>query len=350
MSAIGYEPHPFFARIARAKTLGNLHLDKINETEATILEGLNDPLDTRILPDTSLKFLEKLFPNKSLQHLLGAREFLHSRGLAEDPLAFLLLSRTLELSTHSQTDGIYKAPTSKKNALTPERAFNRVIDMVRTDTFATAGLMDRGEIDIFEKSSEQMSEVESESVSIVVTSPPYLNNFDFAEMTRMYFYFWGIASSWSEITDRVRNKLVTNTTTALKGHKDKQDYYRSTLPPSVHEELDEIVYILSKAKLQKAAKKDYDFLVYPYFSQINQILSECKRCLCKSSPIHIMVADAALYGVHIPTPQVLSTLMNEIGFLDVRCEFVRKRGHRWILDKREGSKRGLGEYHVSATS
>ena len=60
----------------------------------------------------------------------------------------------------------------------------------------------------------------------------------------------------------------------------------------------------------------------------------------------MMVSDAALYGVHLPAPQWLAQIMTECGFLDVQCEIVRPRGHRWILDKREGSPEGLGEYYV----
>ncbi|MCJ8342313.1 MAG: hypothetical protein MJH09_05625 [Cetobacterium sp.] len=41
--------------------------------------------------------------------------------------------------------------------------------------------------------------------------------------------------------------------------------------------------------------------------------------------------------------------MREIGFKDVAVEFIRKRGHRWILNKRDGAKEGLGEYHLTAT-
>jgi hypothetical protein len=60
----------------------------------------------------------------------------------------------------------------------------------------------------------------------------------------------------------------------------------------------------------------------------------------------MMVSDAALYGVHLPAPQWLATIMTEVGFCDVQCEMVRPRGHRWVLDKREGSAGGLGEYYV----
>jgi len=63
----------------------------------------------------------------------------------------------------------------------------------------------------------------------------------------------------------------------------------------------------------------------------------------------LMVADAALYGVQSARHSCCCETLREVGFRNASCSLVRKRGHRWILSKREGSQQGLGEYHVSAT-
>ncbi len=117
----------------------------------------------------------------------------------------------------------------------------------------------------------------------------------------------------------------------------------------LHTSLDLLVEELAARRSTKAGKKEYHFLVYPYFAQMTAVLRECLRCLHRGAGIHIMVADAALYGVHISTPQLLCETLAEVGFRNTSCSFVRKRGHRWILSKREGSQQGLGEYQVSAT-
>ena len=272
---------------------------------------------------------------------------MEDQGLSEDDLAFLVLSKTLDLSSHSQTDGIYKAPTSKKTPTPPTTAVKKTLESIRHDLLQLRTSY-AAQSRIYEKSSEHMEEVADSSVDIVVTSPPYLNNFDFAEMTRMYLYFWGIAHSWGDITDKVRSKLVVNTTTALKGHKARQEEHRSNIPSDLHSELDALVSALAGERKKRAGKKEYDYLVYPYFSQLLGILRECYRCMKRKAAIHIMVADAALYGIHISAPQFIARLLTTIGFQDTTCDLVRKRGHRWILEKRDGSKQGLGEYHVFA--
>ena len=98
----------------------------------------------------------------------------------------------------------------------------------------------------------------------------------------------------------------------------------------------------------RAGKKDYDYLVYPYYAEIQNVLTELYRTLKKGGEVHWVVADAALYGVHIKTHVHTAQLMRDIGFKDVVVNFVRKRGHRWILSKRDGAKEGLGEYHIIA--
>jgi len=345
LNAVGYEPHPVFLRIARAK-LPNPSWGRVNEIERVILSGLSRPTSLVTLPEAPRAFLAKLFDRTAIESLLGARDALVDQGLAEDDLAFLILSRTLDLSSRSQTDGIYKAPTSEKVARAPERSCRDIAELVRVDVGAWTPPPRNGRI--FPHSSESMPELESGSIDVIVTSPPYLNNFDFAEMTRMHLYFWGIANSWGEISRQVRSRLLVNTTTALAGHKDKQVAYREQVPVSVRARLDGLVSELRGKRAEKAGKKEYDFLVYPYFAQMTGVLRECFRVSRRNSETHIMVADAALYGIHISAPQLLAEIMESLGFENVSCSIVRQRGHRWILDKRDGSPLGLGEYYIHA--
>lgn len=202
----------------------------------------------------------------------------------------------------------------------------------------------------YNKSSTDLTEAKSDTIGVCITSPPYLNNFDYAEMTRMHLYLLGWAGSWREISTSVRNELITNTTTALKGKKgsENQSLHRSSLPAELLIELDEIVEDLGKERKTRAGKKEYDYLIYPYYSEIKQVLSELYRSLKQGGEVHWVVADAALYGVHIKTHLHTAQIMEQLGFKNIKIDFIRRRGHRWILSKRDGAKEGLGEYHINA--
>lgn len=346
--AIGFEPHPFFVRIARAKTSAPPTRSRLRHIEDVLLTGITAGCPARPLPDPARAFLAKLFDEPTLTQLLGARAALEDAGLHEDDLAFLLLSRVVDMCSKAQTDGIYKAPTSYKRAAAPLDAVRDVICEVWGDAQLVQESGTLPSAVIHQCSSEDMGLVGSGSVDVAVTSPPYLNNFDFAEMTRMHLYFWGICGSWREITEAVRSQLIVNTTTALNGHRDIQAEYRAAIPRSVLPELDQIVRALAIERQRRPGKKEYDLLVYPYFSQILRVLQETLRCLKPGSGTHVVVADAAFYGIHVSTPQLLASMMAEMGYSSVACTKLRDRGHRWILDKRDGSPTGLGEYHVSA--
>lgn len=348
-SAVAYEAHPFFAKISEAKVNSFQCWPRLVEISLTIERGIHKKDENRtLLPTAAEIFLGKLFHKDDLTALLSARNALETTGLAGDPLAFLVLSRVLDHVCLAATNGIYKAPTSTKRSLSPKAALSRVVSQLTDD--AKEALIHAEPSLVYSKSSESMVELTNDCVDLAVTSPPYLNNFDFAEMTRMYLYFWGMASSWGEITEKVRSRLIVNTTTALKGHKSLQEKYRASTPETIRKSTDDVVALLAKRKNEKAGKKDYDLLIYPYLSQMQQVLRETLRVLKPGASIHMMVSDAALYGVHLQTPHWLSEIMRQIGFSDVQCEMVRPRGHRWILEKREGSVRGLGEYYVSGRS
>lgn len=346
--AVGFEAHPFFVRIARAKTEPPPTESRLRAIEAALLNGIHAPEQASSLTESAEAFLGKLFEERTLRQLLGARAALEEAGMGADDVAFLLLSRVVDMCSKAQTDGIYKAPTSAKKADLPLNAIRTVIGEVRHDSALIAWSEKLPAAVLHHRSSEDMGVVETASVDVAVTSPPYLNNFDFAEMTRMHLYFWGTCGSWREITNAVRSKLVVNTTTALTGHRDIQSRYRDGIADSLLPDLDYIVAALAQERRVRAGKKEYDLLVYPYFAQMTRVLLEMQRCLANGGAAHIVVADAAFYGIHVSTPQFLASAMSEMGFQDVRCIKLRDRGHRWVLDKRDGSPTGLGEYHISA--
>ena len=68
--AIGFEPHPFFARIARAKVGGYPTMLRLELIEEVLLEGLQAPHPISSLPRPAETFLRKLFEECILEQLL----------------------------------------------------------------------------------------------------------------------------------------------------------------------------------------------------------------------------------------------------------------------------------------
>ena len=346
--AVGFEPHPFFARITRAKIDTYPKTSRLKSIEMILLKGIQSPRSADSLPDSAAVFLAKLFDDSVLMQLLGARAALESEEMEGDDIAFLVLSRVLDMCSKSKTDGIYKAPSSTRKAAAPRNAICEVIEEVQRDADSIARMDEFATAILHPVSSENMNLVKPDCIDVVVTSPPYLNNFDFAEMTRMYLYFWGICGSWREITREVRSKLIVNTTTALAGHREHQSKYRSEVVTPLLAQLDALVGDLAHKRTVRAGKKEYDLLIYPYFAQMTRVLRETLCRLRITGEVHMVIADSAFYGIHVNTPQLLAVTMSELGYRSVKCTKLRERGQRWILKKRDGSPTGLGEYHISA--
>ncbi len=170
--AVGFEPHPFFVRIARAKTESPPTRAQLQRIEVALLNGIEAPEKAAVLTESAEAFLVKLFEERTLRQLLGARAALEKVGLDQDDLAFLLLSRVVEMCSKAQTDGIYKAPTTAKKAASPVDAIRNVVEQVRHDSAQAEQAAALPNAILHEATSEDMSLVHPGSVNVAVTSPP----------------------------------------------------------------------------------------------------------------------------------------------------------------------------------
>ena len=347
--SLGIERNPIFYKLGlakvNAKTVVKYIAEIAEDFEATV--NLNHCLQNIIkLPVDAEKFLSKLFIEESLEILLELRNTVNDYVGDKNLAGFIFLSKVIDYVTHSKTDGIYKAPTSKKQYRTVLDSIRIVRDLFLEDI---SSINEHENMCELKFASSVDYPVESESLDLVVFSPPYLNNFDFAEMTRMQMYFWGEAGSWKEISDKHRNHMIVNTTTALKlvRKQESQDVLAQKLPPSLQKLLQPIVAELKTIKKTKPSKKDYDLIIYPYLAQMKEVLTHCYNGLRKNGEIHIVVSDAAFYGIHIDTQEFLAEILKDIGFRDVSVDQMRARGERWILEKRKSSGKQLGEYEIT---
>ena len=139
-----------------------------------------------------------------------------------------------------------------------------------------------------------------ESIDLIVTSPPYLNNYDYADRTRLETYFWGIYDNWGDITREVRDKLITAATTQIRLSEMNgigQCPNIAKVNPEIHRELLEIVRQLAVARKCKAGKKTYDLMVAGYFEDMLQVLQGAWAVLKPGRQFVLVLGDSgALWG------------------------------------------------------
>ncbi|MFQ4141436.1 hypothetical protein [Chlorogloeopsis sp. ULAP02] len=345
-STISCEANPYFADLATAKcqaVLGTVNPDEVFSILHQLVPYEGELTD--IYSVDALTFLKKIIPETELRVLVSAK-IRESEITTNNKLFYrLVVSTILELTSKSQTDGIYKAPTTKKKSYSFCDALLRIEAQVIEDFYSLPKKQNL-HCDFIKDSAHVLSSQPASIASLCITSPPYLNNFDYAEMSRMELYFWEYATSWREVTDKVRSVLIPNTTTIPTSIKKNHEFYAKQLSFDFLKYVNPLVDELKIRRTQRAGKKDYYSLVFPYFAEVKKIFAECFRLLKSNTDIHVIIGDAYLYGVHIPTGKLTLLLLQEIGFEKTQIKLLRTRGNRWILSKREGAGTPIGEYWI----
>jgi hypothetical protein len=181
--------------------------------------------------------------------------------------------------------------------------------------------------------SRQTQDLTNEQVVLALTSPPYLNNYDYADRTRLETYFWGLAQSWSDITERYRDKLIVAATTQVtRSEHDIETALSKEIEaasPHAYETIQQAVLKLAKKRLEKGGKKDYDVMTALYFNDMWLVLQETYRVLKKYGHFCLVLGDSAPYGVHIPTDTLIGELGLGVGFSRYDYYELRERGGKW---------------------
>ncbi len=277
--SFGVEAHPFVSFVARTKLYWEFDL-------ATLLPSIDDLMSTiqRAIDGSESMDLpvESIFPElvckcygcEKLAQLYLCRTAI--QGLPATPFrdfAKLGLTNVLRSAADVATGWPYIAPGKVKNSAKGNSKHN-IVKVLREQLYQMYG--DLSEIRcgiipgarttlIAGDSRERQACIDSSSVDLVFTSPPYLNKYDYADRTRLEMYFWGEATSWGDITKKVRTRLIMSATTQIgRSNYNEADLlskdFNSTAP-EVACDLKPKIASLSERRLTKGGKKSYDILV-----------------------------------------------------------------------------------------
>ncbi|MEW5995833.1 MAG: hypothetical protein AB1744_15765, partial [Candidatus Zixiibacteriota bacterium] len=251
----------------------------------------------------------------------------------------LALTDTLRNASKAATGWPYIAPAKLHERAREKEALNEFVEQV------TRMISDLQEVQKLNSGKEikcllikgdarvPVPDVQYRSVSLAITSPPYLNNYDYADRTRLETYFFGWYRSWGEITRAVRTKLITAATTqVVRGRQqavDELTYKIREADPKLYVELRSKIEQLSELRLKKGGKKSYDLMVARYFNDMADVLSAVFLALKNGGDFVLVLGDSAPYGVHIPTEEYLARIALGLGYSAWQVERLRARGEKW---------------------
>lgn len=180
--------------------------------------------------------------------------------------------------------------------------------------------------------------IETDSCDLCITSPPYLNNLDYGEVSKVHTHFFEITKDWHDITEKVRKHLVTGATTHYRDsdfdidNKSKTEFAKANV--HLMYELDARFNVLANICKERKGKKSFHILMMHYFEDMYYVLKEMRRVLRSGSKAYLILGDSAPYGVYTPTTQFLGEVALSVGFNEYQIYKIRTRGHKWNIKTR----------------
>jgi DNA modification methylase len=342
INGYGVEAHSFVHWVASVKLNWDFDYQTLLHYANDTVRNLKDYLAAeRMHVDVDGVFpslIYRCYHPDDLRTLYLIRRFIE---LQADPvpqinLLKLALTDTLRGAAVAGTGWPYISPKDNPEDYDPKQAFEvftRTLWQMVEDLQHFIGKGEAGTIINQLGDARVQQPLADAQCKIAVTSPPYLNNYDYADRTRLETYFWGITHSWAEITEKYRDKLMVAATTQIRrGQFDVEtvlSYELKAINPVVHHQLQQIINQLSQRRLKKSGKKDYDLMAGLYFNDMLKVLKETYRILQSGGHFCLVLGDSAPYGVHIPTDKLIGDLALSIGFSEYQYHHLRTRGKKW---------------------
>ncbi|MBE0538007.1 MAG: DNA modification methylase [Phycisphaerae bacterium] len=327
----GFEAHPFVFRVARAKLGWNVPVSALHESYQELLRRARKRPAERAQPPS---LMQKCFTEESLERLGRLkRVFLedYNDGTSLGELLWLGITAIVRsCSVAGTAQWQYVLPNKQKaNVYDPFDAFVWKMEAFALDIEAVkrAGWTESSAI--LQHDARVPCE-HVEQVDMVITSPPYPNNYDYADATRLEMTFWGEVEGWGDLQAAARQYLVRSCSQHSAAEKLQLDeLLRDPVIAAIRGELTRSCRALETLRLVRAGKKTYHTMAAAYFVDMARTL-RALRTLCKSGgKMCFVVGDSAPYGVHLAVERWLGELAVDAGFGAYSFEKIRDRNTKW---------------------
>jgi DNA modification methylase len=329
--AIGIESHPFVARVARAKLAWRSDVAVFRKLGRSVLAAARKKPGSA---DGYPPLIGKCFPPETLERLDALRQAT-AEYTDESPAAGLcwlgLASILRTCSPVGTAQWQYVLPKkSKAGAREPFAAFEERVELMaadmRTRQFDGEGPVGR----ILTSDARTCEGVCDQWANLVVTSPPYANNYDYADATRLEMMFFGEIRAWSDLQSVIRQHLVRSCTQHVSpfANGTARLLDAGELRP-IAEEIKPICAKLDRIKEHHGGKKPYHAMIAHYFYDLAQVWNALRRVVRAGGRVCFVVGDSAPYGVYVPVDRWLGELAVAAGFESYRFEKLRDRNTKW---------------------
>jgi hypothetical protein len=331
MNAFGIEAHPFVSRVAKAKLNWRANTKDFIDYASIILSR------ARIDKSEIIEYpplVKKCFPEQILIKLHRLKTCFQKvddkSGLSE--LIWLAIASILrECSPVGTAQWQYILPNKKKAKITdPYRAFEAKINLMADDMQFMQYHNDGSSASIFMEDARECPSVPNEWADIIITSPPYANNYDYADATRLEMSFFGEINGWGDLQNNIRKYLIRSCTQHVsKLNVEIPGMLEDPILAPIKKEIIDICNKLARERKLHGGQKPYHALIAAYFSDLAKTWITLRRVTKTGGKACFVIGDSAPYGIYVPVEKWLGELALSANFKSFTFEKIRDRNIKW---------------------
>ena len=353
---VGFEINPYAAFVAGTKLKAHrLSPSTLRETAQALVDHVGDALRRSAPPRTSppagFRTRDPFYSPAVERKVLFALDFISTKaGLTADAARLAFAATMVDYSNYS-----YEPSLGRKAAVgRPE-----VGDFPVAETLASkmeqmaddAGWCrrqrarrQRRDGRVIEKSFfDGYRDVGAGNVDLLVTSPPYLNNYHYGRNTRPHLYWLGYCAAPADL----KWLEESNFGTYWQNARDRDDV---TLDPSISdEEIRETLRRVRERNPDKGIYGGHGWANYAtlYFNDCVRFVNAAKWCLRPGGTALVVIGNSILQGVPVPTDRFLASIAETCGLevVDIHHPKITRVGNSIVNSSvRSGAVAGTRLY------
>lgn len=331
VSSVGYESQPLVYKIASSKLSWDANCEELeNKTVKFLRYAKEHDFSSSEFPE----IVKKCYDEKNLAEIDALRQTIEKKCKddKEDKLVWVGFVSMLRSASHAGTaTWQYVLPNkTKAKVLSAFEAFEKQMEMICEDikVFQKNGAEKKSLL--YQQDARIKSPLEDESIDLIITSPPYANNYDYADATRLELSILGEIKGWGDLQELIRPGLVRSCSQMVSQETKKTyEYLEDPLLLPIHDEIVEVCKKMEKEKENHGGKKNYYTMIALYFLDLAKIWVELRRVCKKGALLCFVIGDSAPYGVYVPVDEWLGKLAISVGFEEYWFEKTRDRNVKW---------------------
>ena len=220
---------------------------------------------------------------------------------------------------------------SKAKVLDPFTAYQEKVSEIFNDILQLREIFGKNaHAEVVREDARSIVSIPEKWADMVITSPPYANNYDYAYAMRLEMLFWNDIKGWKDLQDKVSVNLIRACTQHVSTLKDTVgDYLASPLLSPIRKEIVEKYELLKAERENHGGKKNYHMMIAAYFYDMAQVFYSLSRVTSDNCRMCFVIGDSAPYGIYIPVDEWLGRLAQAAGFADFSFEKLRDRNTKW---------------------